>query len=239
MSEFETNSNSNSNTPDSGCGKHYTLVFCFRTILINNQEQKQILLGFKKRGVGQGLYNGYGGKIDATDKSYIDGARRELQEECGLLAGESLNRIGYLVETVDSLNMKFHIHVYTCTDWVSDTTDCHLTYPNPVADTDADTDVDTVSISTTSNIDSKSKYPEPVETDEMRPLWFNLDAIPFQQMWIDDPYWFPYLLDNIQFIGRFELKREDFVSFYSVTNVKTNKTIKQSFEDSDSESDIE
>ncbi len=35
---------------------------------------------------------------------------------------------------------------------------------------------------------------EPVETDEMRPEWHPLSAIPFDKMWIDDERWLPLVL---------------------------------------------
>ena len=35
---------------------------------------------------------------------------------------------------------------------------------------------------------------EPAETGEMTPAWFGLDAIPYEQMWADDPYWLPLIL---------------------------------------------
>jgi ADP-ribose pyrophosphatase YjhB (NUDIX family) len=34
----------------------------------------------------------------------------------------------------------------------------------------------------------------PVETEEMKPEWFLSNNIPYQKMWIDDSYWFPYTL---------------------------------------------
>jgi len=34
----------------------------------------------------------------------------------------------------------------------------------------------------------------PVESVEMRPIWFLVDAIPFEQMWQDDVYWIPRVL---------------------------------------------
>lgn len=35
---------------------------------------------------------------------------------------------------------------------------------------------------------------EPMETDEARPEWFPANALPFQNMWDDDPHWLPTVL---------------------------------------------
>lgn len=35
---------------------------------------------------------------------------------------------------------------------------------------------------------------EPHETDEMRPRWFSADALPYREMWDDDPLWLPQVL---------------------------------------------
>lgn len=35
---------------------------------------------------------------------------------------------------------------------------------------------------------------EPVETEEMAPRWFSLDALPLAEMWLDDPHWLPLVL---------------------------------------------
>ena len=43
---------------------------------------------------------------------------------------------------------------------------------------------------------------EPVETDEM-PQWFAKESIPYEQMWSDDVYWLPLLLEKKSFIGHF------------------------------------
>jgi 8-oxo-dGTP diphosphatase/2-hydroxy-dATP diphosphatase len=47
----------------------------------------KILLGMKKRGFGQGRWNGFGGKIQEGER-IEDAAKRELQEEAGLAAEE-------------------------------------------------------------------------------------------------------------------------------------------------------
>ena len=40
---------------------------------------------------------------------------------------------------------------------------------------------------------------EPVETAEAVPLWFELDAIPFNEMWADDQHWLPDTLRGRSF----------------------------------------
>lgn len=42
---------------------------------------------------------------------------------------------------------------------------------------------------------------EPIETDEAIPMWFAVEAIPFDEMWEDDRYWLPHLLDGRPFSG--------------------------------------
>lgn len=44
---------------------------------------------------------------------------------------------------------------------------------------------------------------EPTETDEARPEWFPVNAIPYDRMWADDRHWFPLLLEDRGFTGRF------------------------------------
>jgi len=34
----------------------------------------------------------------------------------------------------------------------------------------------------------------PQESDEMRPAWYAIDALPFAQMWDDNRYWLPLIL---------------------------------------------
>ncbi len=35
---------------------------------------------------------------------------------------------------------------------------------------------------------------EPRESEEMAPLWFSIHALPFENMWIDDSHWLPFVL---------------------------------------------
>jgi len=48
---------------------------------------------------------------------------------------------------------------------------------------------------------------ELLESEEMKPRWFNVDKIPFPDMWSDDIYWFPHFLAGKKFRGRFHFDR--------------------------------
>lgn len=53
---------------------------------------------------------------------------------------------------------------------------------------------------------------EATETDEAVPLWTPVDAIPFDEMWADDRLWFPFLLEEKRFRGRFLFDGERMVT---------------------------
>ena len=42
---------------------------------------------------------------------------------------------------------------------------------------------------------------DPVETDEAIPVWYDICAIPYDEMWEDDRIWLPLLLEGRQFLG--------------------------------------
>lgn len=44
---------------------------------------------------------------------------------------------------------------------------------------------------------------EPSESEEMLPKWFDLQALPFDEMWADDPYWLADVLAGDKIRGEF------------------------------------
>ncbi|XP_012276183.1 7,8-dihydro-8-oxoguanine triphosphatase-like [Orussus abietinus] len=131
----------------------YSLVFV--------REASRILLGLKKRGFGEGKWNGFGGKVEPNE-TVVEGAVRELKEECGLLAN-SLKYKGVLKFQFKEDPTLLEVHVFDTYDVCGELT----------------------------------------ESDEMRPKWYNLQNIPFDKMWPDDAYWFPYMLRGELFKGYF------------------------------------
>src|SRR6185369_15637381 len=53
---------------------------------------------------------------------------------------------------------------------------------------------------------------ELIETVEATPLWFEMDAIPYDEMWADDRYWLPRALQGERFAGRFEFDGDTMLS---------------------------
>ncbi len=44
---------------------------------------------------------------------------------------------------------------------------------------------------------------EPRETEEAVPMWHDVGALPYDEMWEDDRHWLPHLLSRRGFVGRF------------------------------------
>jgi 8-oxo-dGTP diphosphatase/2-hydroxy-dATP diphosphatase len=51
------------------------------------------------------------------------------------------------------------------------------------------------------------------ETEEMKPKWFKIEEIPFDQMWPDDKYWLPLLLEGKNFRGKFYFEGRKLVDY--------------------------
>lgn len=64
-------------------------------ILILNEQKDQVLLGMKKRGFGQGWWNGFGGKL-LEGETIAECAKRETEEECGLVM-EEFHQCGHMI----------------------------------------------------------------------------------------------------------------------------------------------
>lgn len=151
--------------------KQTTVLF-----LVKDQD---ILLAMKKRGFGQGRYNGVGGKIEANE-TVEQAVVRECQEEIGVTP-TSFRKMAQMVfdEQHNGAREVLEVHAFICDAWRG----------------------------------------IPVETEEMAPEWFRLNHIPYQQMWDDDPYWLPQILEGKLLKARFTLDSQDKVIKKSVQEV--------------------
>ena len=48
---------------------------------------------------------------------------------------------------------------------------------------------------------------EPSESEEMRPRWYPIQTLPFDEMWVDDPHWLPNVLGGKKIEGEFLFDR--------------------------------
>lgn len=68
--------------------KVVTILFCLR--------EGQVLLGMKKRGFGEGKWNGFGGKVQEGE-TIEEATVREMREESGIeVAQENLRKVAHL-----------------------------------------------------------------------------------------------------------------------------------------------
>jgi len=122
----------------------------------------EVLLIEKRRGLGEGWYNGPGGKREAGE-TIRECAIREVREEVGIdVDTPALSKAGELTFRLDG-DPQLHCHVFR-----------------------------------TDRFDG-----EPRPSEEARPEWFALDEVPYDQMWDDDRYWLPLVLEDRTFRGWF------------------------------------
>lgn len=88
----------------------------FTLVLIHDRPNSRVLLGRKKRGIGQGNFNGFGGKIEKDrDADVISSALRELREEAGVAPdARGLSRRGVLsFHFLDTPSEVWETHLFT------------------------------------------------------------------------------------------------------------------------------
>jgi len=137
------------------CVKQATLCFLKKE---KDGKWNEICLAMKKRGFGEGKWNGVGGKVKVGKETIEQAAIREAREEIGVDIKEN--------HLVKGAELAFHfphnldsdqvVHVYVASTWEGD----------------------------------------PVESEEMSPFWFEIDALPYDSMWPGDSEWIKHVLED-------------------------------------------
>ncbi len=63
----------------------------------------------------------------------------------------------------------------------------------------------------------------PSESEEMKPVWFSIEKIPYENMFSDDKYWMPYILKNKKIKAFFEFDEDWNIEKYNITEIKEKK----------------
>ena len=64
----------------------------------------------------------------------------------------------------------------------------------------------------------------PTESIEAKPLWVDVDKIPYEQMWEDDEIWIPMMLRNERFLGRWIFDGDKMLDHELVTDNDPDKS---------------
>jgi 8-oxo-dGTP diphosphatase/2-hydroxy-dATP diphosphatase len=152
--------------------KLYTLVMI--------SKDNQLLLGMKKRGFGEGWWNGFGGKVEEGE-SVEDAARREVREEVGLEVVNLIPR-GKLYFEFEGEDKTQEVYLFEGAEFTG----------------------------------------EPLETDEMKPEWFNYSDVPYNKMWPGDDKWMPTYIEGRDINCTIRFSKDKKVLSYNLSEIKTN-----------------
>lgn len=116
---------------------------------------REVLLGYKKTGLGTGKIVGLGGHVE-PDESPAAAAAREVKEESGLFVTPgSLAQVAHLTFLFPARPAwDMDVEIFTTAEWAGTA----------------------------------------AESDEVRPEWFPVAALPFDRMWQDAAHWLPRVL---------------------------------------------
>ncbi|XP_015788115.1 7,8-dihydro-8-oxoguanine triphosphatase-like isoform X2 [Tetranychus urticae] len=155
----------------------------YNLVLVTDQQNNQVLLGYKKRGFGVDKWSGFGGKVDIGEDIEVS-VKRELFEESSLIA-EEIVKVGILCFDSDTYSCVHEAHVFQVPKFSGN----------------------------------------PTESDEMKPKWFPIDSIPYDQMWRDFQYWWPYFRKGQLFSAFFMYQGLEVITDYRLITVNNYKEL--------------
>ncbi len=138
------------------------------TTLCLLRKDDKILLARKKRGFGEGKYNGVGGKLEGSETPE-EAMIRETREEINVTPTK-YEKVGTVEfdEYYKGEQANLIFHLYMAYEWDG----------------------------------------EPTESEEMAPKWFSIDEIPYDEMFRDDTYWLPLVLEGKKIKAYFKFDKE-------------------------------
>ncbi|KAF9313556.1 hypothetical protein BG003_005061 [Podila horticola] len=93
-------------------------------IIVIDKDNHKILLGYKKRGFGAHLWNGFGGKVEPGE-TVRQGALRELEEEAGITVDDNkFQKAGILLFLFENDPVGLETHVYKAHEYHGEIREC-------------------------------------------------------------------------------------------------------------------
>jgi 8-oxo-dGTP diphosphatase/2-hydroxy-dATP diphosphatase len=80
-----------------------------------------VLLGRKKRGLGEGKWNGFGGKVEQNEK-IEDAGRREVLEEAGICVA-TIEKMGIVYFEYPGNQKNWEAHIFRTNEFLEDPTE--------------------------------------------------------------------------------------------------------------------
>lgn len=97
------------------------------TLCIVHQDNR-ILLGMKKRGFGEGRWNGFGGKVMGGE-GIEEAVRREMKEECDIEIGD-IEKLGVLdFEFAKDRGNFLQVHIFKSNDFLGEPKESEEMFP--------------------------------------------------------------------------------------------------------------
>ncbi|KAG9066787.1 Nudix (Nucleoside diphosphate linked moiety X)-type motif 1 [Linnemannia hyalina] len=98
-------------------------------VLVIDKAKQMVLLGYKKRGFGAHLWNGFGGKVEPGETTR-EGALRELEEEAGItVKSEDFKKAGILLFQFENDPVALETHVYKSYEFQGQIRECEEMRP--------------------------------------------------------------------------------------------------------------
>ncbi|KAJ1768533.1 Nudix (Nucleoside diphosphate linked moiety X)-type motif 1 [Coemansia sp. RSA 1843] len=172
--------------------RQYTVIFPFGA---NNGTQ--VLLGLKKRGMGVGLWNGFGGKVE-PEETFDECARRELKVSMFAISGCALSLLRHIADVWARVFCFEECGLSAAT----------MRHVGVIFMKRKDGSGMIIYVYTAHGLSGLI-----VESDEMKPAWFDMPDLPYDRAYKEARLWWPTMLSGKSFVARFAFSHPEIIRY--------------------------